>query len=182
MSRQPHREAWMIDWLNTELAINLGLAIDHLTHESYSSALNLYITFCCLHNFDIEPMQCTLAYYVTSQSLHIDLKSVDSYLSGICNQLKSHFPEVWNVMTQLCEVEVCELRPKYLVKVTKYEFYYLSRTLEAMIYHSRTLSDQRSKLYEGQESTYSGSEDLWRRVLTMSQLETVRMKDEGISQ
>ena len=63
------------------------------------------------------------------------------------------------VMTQLREVEVHELRPKYLVKVMKYEFYCLSRTPEAMIYHSRTLSDQWSKLYEGQESTYSGSED-----------------------
>ena len=55
MSRQPHWEAWMIDWLNSELAINLGLAIDWSTHESYSSALNLYITFCQLHGFDIKP-------------------------------------------------------------------------------------------------------------------------------
>ena len=44
-------------------------------------------------------------------------------------------------MVLLCEVEIHELRPKYLVEVTKYEFYYLSRTPEAMIYHSRTLSD-----------------------------------------
>ena len=96
MSRQPHREAWTIDRLNTELAINLGLAIDRSTHESYSSALNSYITFCRLHDFDIEPTQRTLAYYVTFQSSHIDPKSVDSYLSGICNQLESHFPEVRN--------------------------------------------------------------------------------------
>ena len=86
----------MIDRLNTELTINLGLTIDRSTHESYSSALNLYITFCHLHDFDIEPTQRTLAYYVTFQSLHIDPKSVDSYLSSICNQLKSHFPEVQN--------------------------------------------------------------------------------------
>ena len=94
MSRQPHREAWTIDRLNTELTINLGLAIDCSTHESYSSALNLYITFCHLYDFDIEPTQCMLAYYVTFQSSHIDPKSVDSYLSSICNQLKSHFPKV----------------------------------------------------------------------------------------
>ena len=41
-------------------------------------------------------MQHTLAYYVTFQSSHIDPKSVDSYLSGICNQLELHFPEVQN--------------------------------------------------------------------------------------
>ena len=63
------------------------------------------------------------------------------------------------VMVQLCEVEICELRPKCLVEVTKYEFYYLSRTPEAMIYHSRTLSDQRARLYKRQKSTYNGSED-----------------------
>ena len=96
MSRQLHREAWTIDRLNTKLAINLGLAIDRSTHESYSSALNSYITFCHLHNFNIKPTQCTLAYYVTFQSLHIDPKSADSYLSGICNQLESHFPEAQN--------------------------------------------------------------------------------------
>ena len=45
------------------------------------------------------------------------------------------------VTTQLCEVEVCELKPKYLgqsYKVMKYKFYYLSRTPEMMVYHSRT--------------------------------------------
>ena len=97
MSRQPPQEAWTIDWLNSELAINLGLAIDRSTHESYSSALNSYLTFCRLHGFDIEPTQRTLAYYVTFQSSHINPNSVDSYLSGICNQLESHFPDVRNV-------------------------------------------------------------------------------------
>ena len=86
----------MIDQLNSELAINPGLAIDHPTHESYS-ALNSYLTFCCLHGFGIEPTQYILAYYVTFQSSHIDPKFVDSYLSGICNQLESHFPDVQNV-------------------------------------------------------------------------------------
>ena len=72
-----------------------------------------------------------------------------------------HKHRAMDVMTQLCEVEVHELKPKYLgqsYKMMKYEFYYFSRTPEVMIYHSRTLSDQR--LYEGRESTYSDSEDL----------------------
>ena len=72
MSRHPPQEAWTIDWLNSELMINLGLAINHSTHESYSSTLTLYHTFCHLHGFDIEPTQCTLAYYVTFQSSYIN--------------------------------------------------------------------------------------------------------------
>ena len=63
--------------------------------------------------------------------------------------------------------------PSTLVKVMKW-WGISSTTLveleETMIYHSRTLSDQRTRIYEGQESTYSGSEDLWQRVLTMSLL------------
>ena len=80
--------------LNSELAINLGLAIDRATHDSYSSALNSYLTVCRLHSIDIEPTQRTLALFVTFQSAHINPKSVDSYLSGIANQLESHFPNV----------------------------------------------------------------------------------------
>src|SRR5258705_10463265 len=80
--------------LNSELAINLGLAIDRATHDNYSSALNSYLTFCRLHDIDIEPTQRTLALFVTFQSAHINPKSVDTYLSGIANQLESHFPEV----------------------------------------------------------------------------------------
>ena len=93
-SRQPVREAWTLERLNAELTINLGMAIDRSTHGTYTSALNSYITFCRLHDFDIEPTPRTLALYVTFQSAHINPKSVDSYLSGIANQLETHFPEV----------------------------------------------------------------------------------------
>jgi hypothetical protein len=93
-SRQPIREAWTIARLNAELTINLGMAIDRATHDSYSSALNSYLTFCRLHGLDIEPTQRTLALFVTFQSAHINPKSVDTYLSGIANQLETHFPNV----------------------------------------------------------------------------------------
>jgi hypothetical protein len=93
-SRQPVREAWTLARLNAELTINLGMAIDRATHDSYSSALNSYLTFCRLHSLDIEPTQRTLALFVTFQSAHINPKSVDTYLSGIANQLESHFPDV----------------------------------------------------------------------------------------
>lgn len=82
--------------LNAELTINLGMAIDRSTHSSYSSALNSYLTFCRLHDLSIEPTQRNLALFVTFQSSFINPKSVDSYLSGIVNQLESHFPDVRN--------------------------------------------------------------------------------------
>ena len=93
-SRQPVRKAWTMDRLNSELTINLGMAIDRATHDNYSSALNSYLTFCRLHALDIEPTQRTLALFVTFQSAHINPKSVDTYLSGIANQLETHFPDV----------------------------------------------------------------------------------------
>jgi hypothetical protein len=93
-SRQPPREAWTLERLNAELTINLGMAIDRSTRANYTSALNSYLTFCRLHGFDIEPTQRTLALYVTYQSTFINPNSVDTYLSGICNQIKTHFPNV----------------------------------------------------------------------------------------
>ena len=93
-SRQPIREAWTLDRLNAELTINLGMAIDRSTHGNYTSALNSYITFCRIHGFDIEPTPRTLALYVTFQSTYINPRSVDTYLSGISNQLETHFPDV----------------------------------------------------------------------------------------
>ena len=93
-SRQPPREPWTLDRLNAELTINLGMAIDKSTHANYTSALNSYLTFCRLYGFDIEPTQCTLALYVTFQSTYINPNSVDTYLSGICNQIETYFPNV----------------------------------------------------------------------------------------
>ena len=80
--------------LNAELTINLGMAIDRSTYDSYSSTLNSYLTFCRLHNLDIDPTPRNLALYITFQSTFINPKSVESYLSGIANQLESHFPGV----------------------------------------------------------------------------------------
>ena len=84
-----------MEHLNAELTINLRMAINRSTPNSYSSALNSYLTFCRLHNLDIELTQKNLVLYVTFQSTFINPKLVDSYLSGIANQLESHFPDVW---------------------------------------------------------------------------------------
>jgi hypothetical protein len=94
MSKQPFQKAWTTQCLNSELTINLGLAIDRMTHDNYSSALNSYLTFCSLHNINIEPTKWTLALYITFQASHINPNSVDMYLLGIANQLESHFPNV----------------------------------------------------------------------------------------
>ena len=93
-ARQPHRELWTIKRLNYERSILLGLSIDHSTSATYSSALNSYLTFCKSHRLPVEPTPQTLSYYTTFQSFHINPKSVDSYLSGICNQLEPFFPDV----------------------------------------------------------------------------------------
>src|SRR6202050_3064303 len=93
-SWQPHREPWTLEHLNYERSILLGLSIDTSTATTYSSALNSYLTFCKMHKLPVEPTPQTLSYYTTFQSFHINPKSVDSYLSGICNQLEPYFPEV----------------------------------------------------------------------------------------
>jgi hypothetical protein len=93
-SKQPARPAWTLERLIYERSILLGMAIDTSTHLSYTSALNSYLTFCKLHDFDINPTPETLSLYVAYQSTFINPKSVDSYLSGIANQMEVFFPDV----------------------------------------------------------------------------------------
>jgi hypothetical protein len=93
-SRQPVRQPWTLERLIHERAIALGLSIDSSTASTYTSALNSYLTFCKLHEFPIEPTTETLSFFVVYMCHHISPDSVDSYLSGVCNQLEDHFPNV----------------------------------------------------------------------------------------
>ena len=93
-SRQRAREAWTRDKLLRERAIALGQAIDISTLNSYSSALNSYLTFVRLHDFPVEPTPEILSFYTVFMSHHIEPRSVSSYLSGLCQQLEPYFPEV----------------------------------------------------------------------------------------
>jgi hypothetical protein len=93
-SKQPVRQPWTPDRLLYERSILLGMAIDNSTATTYTSATNSYLTFCRLHNMPIDPTAETLSYYITFQSSHISPKSVESYLSGICNNLEPFFPEI----------------------------------------------------------------------------------------
>ncbi|KIM77829.1 hypothetical protein PILCRDRAFT_76302 [Piloderma croceum F 1598] len=83
-----------MDCLIYECSILLGMAIDNTTAVTYSSANNSYLTFCKLHNLPINPTPKTLSYYIIFQSSHINLKSVTSYLTGICSNLEPFFPEI----------------------------------------------------------------------------------------
>ena len=93
-ARQPSRQPWPLDRLIHERSILLRMAIDNTTADAYSSTLNSYLIFCSLHNMPIEPTPETLSYYITFQSAHINPKSVESYLSGIANNLEPFFPDV----------------------------------------------------------------------------------------
>lgn len=93
-SRQPIWSAWTLEHLVHERSVALGAALDKSSYASYSSALNSYLTFCKLHERPIEPTEETLSFYVVFMSHHIQPRSVDSYLSGICNSLEVFYPNV----------------------------------------------------------------------------------------
>lgn len=95
--RQPVRDAWTYDRLVRERAIALGHAIDSSTHLSYTSHVHSYLAFCKLHNFSIEPTPDTLSFFVVYMCHYIKPSSVDSYLSGICNQLEHLYPDIRRV-------------------------------------------------------------------------------------
>jgi hypothetical protein len=70
------------------------MAIDESTFSNYTSTVNSYVSFCRNHNFPTKPTPNTLSFYTVCMSHHIKPLSVDSYLSGICNQLEVYFPNV----------------------------------------------------------------------------------------
>ena len=89
-SRQPTWQPWMHERLVHEHAIALGHAIDHFTKSSYNSATNSYLTFCHLHHRAVDPTPETLSFFTVFMCHHINPKSVDNYLSGICNKSRGH--------------------------------------------------------------------------------------------
>ena len=93
-SRQPVRATWSHKRLEHAQVLALRSAIGASSAVAYSSALNSYISFCRSHNFPIDPTPDTLSFYTVYMAHHIKLSLVDSYLSGICNELKSFHPNV----------------------------------------------------------------------------------------
>ena len=93
-ARQLQREPWSREQLVRERAIALRQAIDVSTWNNYGSALNSYLSFVCLHNLPVEPTADTLSLYTVYMCHHIKPDSVDTYLSGICQQLEPYFSHV----------------------------------------------------------------------------------------
>ncbi|THU76080.1 hypothetical protein K435DRAFT_555335, partial [Dendrothele bispora CBS 962.96] len=47
-----------------------------------------------LHNFPLDPTPDTLSFFVVWLGHHIEPRSVGTYLSGICDRLEVHYPDV----------------------------------------------------------------------------------------
>jgi hypothetical protein len=67
------------------------MTMPHNVAVSGNNGASIYRDFDAL---PVDPTPQTLSYYVTFQSCFINPKLVDSYLSGISNQLEPYFPEV----------------------------------------------------------------------------------------
>jgi hypothetical protein len=93
-ARQPNRVAWSRERLIHERALALGHVIDKSTLSTYGSALNSYLNFVKLHEFPVEPTADTLSLYTVYMCHHINPCSVNTYLSGISQQLEENFPTV----------------------------------------------------------------------------------------
>ena len=93
-SKQRHRLAWTRERLLRERAIALGQSIDISTWKNYGSALNSYLTFVRIHNLPVEPTADSLSFFIVFMCHHIKPDSVDTYLSGICQQLEPYYPSV----------------------------------------------------------------------------------------
>ncbi|KAE9385630.1 hypothetical protein BT96DRAFT_1026532 [Gymnopus androsaceus JB14] len=94
ISQQPVREVWSWEHLLHERNIALGSVLKPSSLSSYTSAVQSYVTFCCSHDFLIDPTTDTLSFYIVYICHFIKPKSVSSYLSGICNQLKVFYPDI----------------------------------------------------------------------------------------
>jgi hypothetical protein len=93
-TRQPHRVVWSRERLVHERAVALGNVIDKSTLSNYSSALNSYLNFVKLHDFPVDPTPETLSFFTVYMCHHINPRSVNTYLSGISQQLENYFPGV----------------------------------------------------------------------------------------
>ena len=93
-SRQPVRDVWTRERLVHERAIALGNILDKSTLSNYSSALNSYLNFIKQHVFPVEPTPETLSFFTVYMCHHLNPRSINTYLSGISQQLEAHFPTV----------------------------------------------------------------------------------------
>ena len=93
-TRRPRRETWSRERLLRERAVAVACSLEPGSVSSYSSAVKSYFDFCTDHSFPFDPTPDTLSLYVVYTSHYIKPKSVGSYLSGVCSQLETFFPDV----------------------------------------------------------------------------------------
>ena len=62
------------------------------TLSSYGSALNSYLNFIRMHDFPVEPTAETLSFFTVYMCHYINPHPVNTYLSGIAQQLEADFP------------------------------------------------------------------------------------------
>jgi hypothetical protein len=100
-ARQPQRDVWSREKLIRMRALALSHAHAPSTSLTYSSALHAYLSFCKNHDIDIEPTADSLSFFTVYMSFHIRPSSVESYLSGIQNELEPYFPHVRHLRRSL---------------------------------------------------------------------------------
>ena len=78
-----------------ERAVALAFAHDVSTLSSYSSATNMYLSFCQRQGLPFEPTPDTLSLFVVHEVLRqLEPRSINSYLSGICKEIEPFYPRV----------------------------------------------------------------------------------------
>ena len=90
-TRQPTREVWSRLRLVHERSLALGNVVDKSTLSSYGSALNFYLNFVRMHDFPVKPTAETLSFFTVYMCHYINPRSVNTYLSGIAQQLEAQF-------------------------------------------------------------------------------------------
>src|SRR5258708_4578907 len=98
---RPKRAAWTLDHLRSQQAIYLSNCLDASTKVSYQSGFNSYLTFCNLHNFDLEPSPETLSFFIAFMARPsgktLSICTITSYLSGIAHHLEPFYSIIQSV-------------------------------------------------------------------------------------
>ena len=118
----------------------LGQAVDTSTWSCYSSALNSYLNFIKNHNFSVKPKPDTLSYFTVYMSYHIKPSSVNSYLSGICQQLEPFFLDVHKHQKSLLVHHTFKGCKRTHISPTKQKCTLTQNNLHLVMMHYQSLS------------------------------------------
>ena len=117
--------------------------MDKSTLFSYGSALNSYLNFVRMHDFPVKPTANTLSFFTVYMCHYINPRSVNTYLSGITQQLEADFPtikEAWNSALVCRTLQGC-MRMKGRTTVRKHTLTTDDLHLVVNHYRNSTLHD-----------------------------------------